>query len=139
MLNRGKAQTQATRKPSRMKHDALALWAKGLPVGSDFKRHWSGKANLLEAVKALRGDVMYASLYHFFPPRRHTTTDFAAHVEFEQVSGNPIWQIDPRSQGFEAPSYAARELLWHTASRIDQRLGLGFAAALAPHKVPKQR
>lgn len=34
-------------------------------------------------------------------------------------------------------SYAARELLWAASSRIDDRLGLGFSATLAPHKLTR--
>lgn len=127
---------KVTKKVIKEANDALAAGAKGLPVGTDFKHHWSGKRNLQEAVKALRGDVMYATQYRFTSSIAHAS-DFGAHVEIEQASGDRIWQIEPRAQGFEAPCYAARELLWNAANRIDQRLGLGFSAALAPHKVEK--
>jgi hypothetical protein len=85
-------------------------------------------------VKALRGDVLYATLY------RHTSSichasDFGAQFEVDAATGDFVWEIEPRVNGFEAPSYAARELLWHGAHRIDQRLGLGFASRLAPHRL----
>jgi uncharacterized protein DUF5677 len=118
-------------------NDLLAEWTKGLPVGTDFKHHWSGKRNLREAVKALRGDVMYATLYRFTSSVTHAS-DFGAHVEIDQGSDDRVWQIEPSAQGFEAPSYAARELFWNAANRIDQRLGLGFASMLAPHKIQKK-
>jgi hypothetical protein len=128
---------KATKKVMKQTNDALAARAKGLPVGTDFKHHWSGKRNLQEAVKALRGDVMYATLYRFTSSTTHAS-DFGAHVEIEEGSGDRVWQIEPKAQGFEAPSYAARELLWNAANRIDQRLGLGFSAMLAPHKLQKR-
>lgn len=117
-------------------NDTLAACTKGLPAGTDFKHHWSGKRNLQEAVRALRQDAMYATLYRFTSSMTHAS-DCAAHVQIDETSGDPIWQIEGRAQGFEAPSYAARELFWNAATRIDQRLGLGFSAMLAPHKPPK--
>jgi hypothetical protein len=114
--------------------DALAgYYMKRLPSGTDVKRHWSGKANLQEAVKALHGDVMYASLYRFTSPISHAS-DFVAHFEVDPASDDLLWEIGPQVRGFEAPSDAARQLLWIAANRIDQRLGLGYAATLAPHK-----
>ena len=114
--------------------EGLAACAKNLPAGTDFKHHWSGRRSFLEAVRALRGDAMYATLYRHTSAVAHAS-DFGGHVEVEHSSGDRNWQIEPRAQGFEAPSYAARELLWHVANRIDQRLGLGFSAVLAPLKV----
>lgn len=127
---------KATKKLIKQANDGLAEWAKGLPVGTDFKHHWSGKRNLQEAVKALRGDVLYATLYRFTSSITHAS-DFGSHVEIDEASGDRIWQIEPRAKGFEAPSFAARELLWSAANRIDERFGLGFSAALAPHKLQK--
>jgi hypothetical protein len=127
---------KATKSVMKQANDGLLIWAKQLPAGTDFKHHWSGKGNLQEAVKALRGDAIYATLYRFTSSMTHAS-DFAAHVEIESMSGEPVWQLESRARGFDAPSYAARELLWHAATRIDQRLGLGFSASLAPHKVQK--
>ena len=129
---------KATNKVMKQANEALALWTKGLPAGTDVKHHWSGKRNLQEAVKTLRADVMYVTLYRFRSSITHAA-DFGAHVEFERTSGDRVWQIEPRSQGFEASSYAARELLWNSANRVDQRVGLGLAVLLAPHKVQKSK
>jgi hypothetical protein len=77
---------------------------------------------------------MYATLYRFTSSISHAA-DFGAHFEVDTASDDLIWEIEPQVRGFEAPSYAARELLWNAANRIDQRLGLGYADALAPHKL----
>ena len=127
---------KATKKVITQATDALADWTNTLPAGTDVKHHWSGKRSLLEAVRALGADVMYATLYRLTSSITHAS-DFGAHFEIESASDDLIWQIEPRVQGFEAPSYAARELLWNLANRIDGRLGLGFSATLAPHKLSR--
>lgn len=127
---------KATKAMLKQANEELAVSMKRLPLGTDVKRHWSGKANLQEAVKALRGDVMYASLYRFTSSISHAS-DFGAHFEADPASDDLLWEIEPQVRGFEAPSYAARELLWNAANRIDQRLGLGYAATLAPHKLTR--
>ena len=124
---------KATKKVMKEVNESLALWMRGLPPGTDVKHHWSGKRNLKEAMRALRGDVMYATLYRFTSSITHAS-DFGAHVEIERETNDFIWQIEPRAQGFEASSYTARKLLWYAANRIDTRLGLGFSLSLAPHK-----
>jgi hypothetical protein len=140
MLNQWKStpglRRKATKKMIDRATDALAQFTKNLPAGTDVKHHWSGKRNLLEVMRALRGDVLYATLYRFTSSISHAA-DFGAHIEIDSASAGPIWQIEPRAKGFEAPSYAARELLWHVANRIDARLGLGFSKTLAPHKLSR--
>jgi hypothetical protein len=114
--------------------DALAGYMSLLRSGTNVKRHWSGTANLQQAMKALRGDVMYAVLYRVTSSISHAS-DFSAHfVEGNPASDDLVWEIEPQVHGFEAPSNAARELLWIAANCIDERLGLGYAATLAPHK-----
>ena len=117
-------------------NDGLAVYLKRLPAGTDVKRHWSGKSGLQEAMRSLRADRMYATLYRFTSAISHAS-DFGAHFEVESTSGEFIWQIEPRTRGFEAPCYAARELFWEAASRIDQKLGLGFSEALTPYKLTR--
>ena len=87
-------------------------------------------------MKELRGDAMYATLYRHTSSISHAS-DFGAHFEVDLTSGEYVWQLEPQVRGFETPSYAARELLWQAANRIDQRLGLGFSASLAPHKLTR--
>ena len=41
----------------------LLVYLKRLPPGTNVRRHWSGTPSLQEAMKALRGDVAYATLY----------------------------------------------------------------------------
>lgn len=127
---------QVTKTMIKQATDALAGSTKNLPAGTDVEHHWSGKRNLLEAMRALRGEVLYATLYRFTSAISHAS-DFGAHLEIDSAISDPIWQIEPRAKGFEAPSYAARELLWHLANRIDARLGLGFSATLAPHRLSR--
>jgi len=117
-------------------NQAFANSLKRIPPGTDVKRHWSGKRTLREAMKALRGDAMYATLYRHTSSISHAS-DFGAHFEVDLTSGEYVWQLEPQVRGFETPSYAARELLWQAANRIDQRLGLGFSASLAPHKLTR--
>jgi hypothetical protein len=116
--------------------DTLAELMRKLPPGTDVKHHWSGRRNLLEAMRALRGDVLYATLYRFTSAISHAA-DSGAHLEINSASADPVWQMEPRAKGFEPPSYMARELLWHMANRIDARLGLGFSATLAPHRLAR--
>jgi hypothetical protein len=85
-------------------------------------------------MKALgpRWNVMYQTLYRFTSPSSHAS-DFSRHAD---ASGDDfVWQIDPSPEGVLGPMAVARELLWHLANAIDQRLGLGFQTALLPHKV----
>ena len=127
---------KATKAMLTQANEALDDYMKRLPLGVDVRRHWSGKPNLQEAVKTLRGDVMYAALYRFTSSISHAS-DFGAHFEVDPASDDLIWEIEPQVRGFEVPSYAARELFWNAANRIDQRLGLGYAATLAPHKLKR--
>jgi hypothetical protein len=51
---------------------------------------------------------------------------------------NIVWQPEPRVRGFEAPTYAARQLLWRAADRINDRFGLGFESKFAPFYLSDQ-
>ena len=116
---------------------ALAEKLEDLPSGIDVKsieRHWSGMANMREVMKALGEEVAYLTFYKYGSLIAHGG-DFGGHLEIDEASGNRLWALAPTSDGFEHPSYAAREILWNTASCIDTRLGLGFASTLAPHKL----
>jgi Family of unknown function (DUF5677) len=117
-------------------NDALAGYVKLLPAGTDVSRHWSGKPNLREAFKALRANATYATLYRYTSSISHAS-DFGVHFEVDPTTEDLVWEIEPTAKGLEAPSYTARQLLWNAANRIDQRLGLGFSSALAPHKLTK--
>lgn len=125
----------APKKVVRAAHAALDAHLKELPAGTDVKRHWSGTGSLQEAMKKLRGDGMYATLYRHTSAISHVS-DFGAHFSLAE-DGEMVWEIEPRVDGFEAPSYAARELLWAAANRIDEKFGLGYAAALAPLKLTR--
>jgi uncharacterized protein DUF5677 len=127
---------KATKAMLRQANDGLAIYLKNLPAGANVKSHWSGKGSLQEAMKALKGDVMYATLFRYTSSIMHAS-DFGGHFEVDPKTGDFIWQIEPEVDGFEAPSYAARELLWSAANRIDRALGLKFRPALAPHKLTK--
>ncbi|MBI1874655.1 MAG: hypothetical protein HYS05_12345 [Acidobacteria bacterium] len=116
-------------------NEALRDYLKRLPEGTDVSRHWSGKRTLQQAMQALRGDVMYATLYRHTSAISHAS-DFGAHFEVDP-SDEFVWEIEPQVPGFEAPSYAARELLWAAANRIDERFELGFSVILAPHKLTR--
>ena len=61
-------------------------------------------------------------------------SEFGAHFVLDE-EGGMVWEIEPKVEGFEASSYAARGLLWAAANRIDEKCGLGYAAALAPLKL----
>jgi hypothetical protein len=115
----------------------LADAQKNLP-GIEVTRHWSGKPNLYEAMKTLRGGrVMYAMVF------RHTSSfthgsDFGAHVT-PADDDDVVYEIEPRVEGFDGPTYTARQLLWLAASRIDERFGLGFEKRLARQKLTRQQ
>ena len=87
-------------------------------------------------MKALIGDVMYATLYRFTSSISHAS-ELGAHFEVDPASDDLIWKIEPQVRWGEIPSYTARELFWHAANRIDHRLGLGYAATLAPHRLTR--
>ena len=114
MLNEWKRTTGLKRKASSRVIEGLnivlATYMKQVPPGTDVKRHWSGRWSLQEAVKALRNDVMYATLYRMTSSVTHAS-DFGRQFEADS-SADFIWKIDPTVEGFESPSYAARELLW---------------------------
>jgi hypothetical protein len=116
-------------------HAELASYLSKLPPGTNVTKHWSGTGSLQEAMRKLKGETMYATLYRHTSSISHAS-DFGLHFSLDQ-DGEFVWEIDPQVEGFESPSYAARELLWGAANRIDERFGLGFAAALAPHKLTR--
>lgn len=116
---------------------AMAHFVEALPPGTDFKNHWSGLKNFREAAEAVKADLLYASLYRFASSAIHGS-DFGAQFSPDKLTGELVWEIDPTAKGFEAPSFAARELLWNAAHQIDAKLGLGFRAALAPHRLSKK-
>ena len=127
---------KATKGIIRNTEDAIVEVKKLLPAGTNFEKHWSGKGGFQQAVQALRQDTLYAVLYRHTSAISHVS-DVGLHFEQDLATGELIWQVPPRVEGFEGPSYVARELLWVLASRIDERLGLGFATVLAPHKLKK--
>lgn len=114
--------------------DAIATVTNFLPAGTNFEKHWAGKGGFQQAVQALRREPLYAVLYRHTSAISHAS-DVGLHFERDKATGQLIWQLPPRVEGFAGPSYVARELLWVLANRIDQRLQLGFAASLAPHKI----
>jgi hypothetical protein len=108
-----------------------------LPKGTNVTRHWSGLSGMNAVLKSLGDEVTYATSFRFSSAIIHGN-DFGAHFE---VNGSAagfedlVWQIEPRVRGFEAPTYAARQLLWRVAARINDRFGLGFEAKLAPFQL----
>ncbi len=70
--------------------------------------------------------------------RFRTPQILEAHFEVDPTSDDLIWEIEPQVRGFEAVSYAARELFWNAANRIDQRFGLeSWRAALCAYKLTR--
>lgn len=116
--------------------EGVADYMRRLPPGTNVSRHWSGTGGLQDAMRALRNDVAYASLYRHTSAIAHSA-DFGSHFQLDASTGDFIWEIEPTVTGFEAPSVAARQLLWYSANRINEKLGLGFAAALAAHKLTR--
>lgn len=139
MLNEWKStgglKRKATKTLLKQATDQLTGYMKLLPATTDVS-HWSGKKSLKNAVTALRGDATYATLYRVTSQIAHAS-DASAHCEADSTTRDLVCWIEPTVEGFEAPSYAARELLWNAGNRIDQRLGLGFSATLAPHKLTR--
>lgn len=107
-------------------------YVKRLPKGTDVTRHWSGLSGMEAVLKSLDDEVTYASAFRFSSAIIHGN-DFGAHFEVDgEGDDDLVWQIEPRIRGFEAPTYAARQLLWKAADCINDRFGLGFEAKLAP-------
>jgi hypothetical protein len=118
-------------------NSGLTTYLERLPRGTDVKSHWSGTRSLQQAMKRLKSDRTYATLYRYTSSISHVS-DFGAHFASDE-DGEVVWEIEPQVDGFEAPSYAARELLWVAANRIDEKFGLGFAAALAPFRLTRDQ
>jgi len=89
-----------------------------------------------DAMKALKHDQAYAVLFRHTSSIMHAS-DAAGHMEFTPGSDEPIFQIYPRLEGIDGPSFVARELFWVLARQIDRKLGLGFRTVLMPHKMTK--
>ena len=83
-------------------------------------------------LKELDDEVTYATSFRFSSAIIHGT-DFGAHLEVDGDGDDDlVWQIEPRVRGFEAPTYAARQLLRKAAGGANDRFGLNFEAKLAP-------
>lgn len=127
---------KATKAMAKNTEEAVLELKKILPSGTNFEKHWSGKGGFQQTVQALRQDSLYSVLYRHTSGISHVS-DVGLHFEPDKATGQLIWQVPPRVEGFEAPSWVARELLWVLANRIDERLRLGFTDSLAPHKINK--
>ncbi len=115
--------------------EALEGYVKRLPEETDVTRHWSGLSGMEAVLKSLDDEVTYASAFRFSSAIIHGN-DFGAHFEVDGDDDDDlVWQIEPRVRGFEAPTYAARQMLWKAADRINDRFGLGFEARLAPFQL----
>ena len=110
---------------------AVDGYIKRLPNGTDITRHWSGLNGLEAVLKELDDEVTYATSFRFSSAIIHGT-DFGAHLEVDGDGDDLVWQIEPRVRGFEAPTYAARQLLKKAADGVNDRFGLNFDAKLAP-------
>jgi hypothetical protein len=127
---------KATKAMMKQANDGLATYMSKLPAGTNLKRHWCGLGSIQEAMSQLRGgDAMYATLYRHTSAISHAS-DFGGHFSIDD-SGEMVWEVFPQVEGFEAPSYVARQLLFLAAQRIDERFGLGYAAALAPFQLTR--
>lgn len=123
--------TQSFESALKRAEDEFNRIVNSLPKGTDVKRHWSGLSGLKAVLKALGDETTYATGFRFGSSMIHVT-DFGAHFEPDGDSGDVVFQPEGRVRGFEAPSYAARQLLWRAADRINDRFGLGLEANLAP-------
>jgi hypothetical protein len=127
---------KATKAMVTQANDGLAVYMSKLPAGINLKRHWSGLGSIQEAMGQMRGgDAMYATLYRHTSAISHAS-DFGGHFSVDQ-SGELVWKLFPQVEGFEAPSYVARQLLLLAAQRIDKKFGLGYTAALAPFELTR--
>jgi hypothetical protein len=118
----------------------LDSYIKRLPAGTDISRHWSGMRGMDAVLKSLGYEETYATSFRFSAAIIHGN-DFGAHFEVDAAAGgidDLVWQIEPRVRGFEAPTYAARQLLWNAADRVNDRFGLGFEEKLAPLRLTDQ-
>lgn len=138
------SQTKGLKRGARQKlisamKTALADAQKRLGPTIDVTRHWSGKPNLYEAMKTIKGGrVLYAMVFRHASSFTHGS-DFGAHVTPQGSGDDMIFELEPRLDGFDLVTYTARQLLWIAANRIDERCGLGFAKKLARHKITRQQ
>jgi hypothetical protein len=91
---------------------------------------------LEEAVKDLKGDVSYAIFYRHTSGFAHVA-DFREHVVYDEVADRIYFKLQPGSEHIDGVASVSRAMLWMAAARINERLGLGFEAALEPHRPPK--
>ena len=129
---------KATKATMKQPNDGLAMYMSKLPAGTNLKRHWSGLGSIQEAMSQLQGgDAMYATLYRHTSAISHAS-DFGGHFSIDD-SGEMVWEVFPQVEGFEAPSYVARQLLWQAAHRMSEKFGLGYAAALGPFRLTRKQ
>lgn len=117
-------------------NDALNSYLKRLPPGTDVKRQWSGKSSLQEAVRALRGDVMYATLYRFTSSISHAA-DFGAHFEVDPSSDDLIWRSSHKWAASKHHPTPRASCSGTRLIALTKRLRLGYAGALTPHKLTR--
>lgn len=129
---------KATKAMLNQANDALTTYVSNLPAGTNQKRHWSGLGSIQEAMSHLwGGDARYATRYRHTSAISHAS-DFGGHFSIDD-SGEMIGEVFPQVEGFEAPSYVARQLLWQAAHRIDEKFGLGYAAALGSFRLTREQ
>ena len=142
MLNHMKAtpglKRQATKKMFAKAIDDRDTWRRQFPATIDVKRHWSGLSNLEAAVKAVRGQGMYALFYRHTSSFAHVA-DFRDHIDVSEETGTIIYKLEPSLDHIDGQIVISRLMLWLIAARINERLGLGFDATLNPHKPPGVR
>ncbi len=112
-------------------------WTSLIPPSVDVKRHWSGKGSLEAAATALRGSAGYASIYRYASSFTHST-DFGAYVEQDVATGKLVVAVDPSARSVDGTAAVAREILWFTARRINERFKFGFEKRLRPLNVKKR-
>jgi len=129
---------KATKRHVETSQKLVDHWGSFLRVAlDDVKRHWSGKGSLEATAKALRGEVLYATVYRHGSASVHAT-DFGAYVQANRKSGTLVIALNPSPENVNGVAAVSREILWLTASRIDQRFKFGFDRCLRPLKVKKR-
>jgi hypothetical protein len=110
----------------------LDMWAAKLPPGVDVSKHWSGKT-LAQAMAEMGFEDVYAGPYRLLSSPVHAS-DLLAHLTYDESMPDPVIELEPRVEGFQG-SYMAREIFWKIAHFINDHMGLGFDAILAPHEL----
>jgi hypothetical protein len=108
-------------------------YLQAIPNGIDVGRHWSGR-DVLQTSRSLGMEEMYATVYRPTSANTHAS-DLSSSHRYDQKTGKSVLLNVPSAESFDYSNVLARTLHWAVLSRVDSRLGLGYANAIEENEV----